>query len=567
MKTMGKIVVSLVSALIIVCVASCGGGGGGKVIGEIDKGEVVYLHVLSDDTPVAVILEEKPGTISTIKEYYLMYGKEKMGPYDSINYSSYDGIQYSANNTSFVYKATVDGQDMCFFVNKEIKELPLLSDYYGVILSPDGKTYAYYTKTNYKYWVIEGDKKNGPYDAIANTHRMQTFKYLADSRLCYAAKINRESYIFIGNKKMGPFNYVNEWYEELMGDGPVLPPQIPFPCFFSDNNEEVAFSVGKRDKAYLLYKNKEFGPFDGVGYVRFQNEGQNISFIGRIGKQKYICVDDNRYGPFDSIVDFIFSPDNKKYACMSFLKGSYDFYLHIGDEKIGPLSYSSQDPIVDSPYFLDNISVNDWVTFLPDGSDYLYKTCYGDETTLHFGKETLGPFPKIGNVVFSNNKKDFAFVVYEDYFYKEGYIVQGQKKVGPYDNIEHLYFLSDGKTLVYTAKIDDKYYVFCGDKKTCPFDYQPSLSLTLDGKAVKYSAELGEEKYVYLGDKKIATFNENGGESISIDYILDDASCFSYSEDYNNVEKVYINGSSYIGRIQDNKIVFCDGKKIMLKNF
>ena len=233
MKRLCKMLVLMEVALILISFASCGGGGGGKVIGDIDKGEVVYLHVLSDDRPVAVILEEKQGTISTIKEYYLMYGKEKMGPFDEIDISA---IQYSENNSSFLFSATIDKKQRYFFINKGEKiELEYIDNdeptpgvyrenikgepyYGGLVISPDGKTYAYYTKTNDKYWVIEGDKKNGPYDAIANTHRMQTFKYLADSRLCYAAKINRESYIFIGNKKMGPFNYVNEWYEELMGD-------------------------------------------------------------------------------------------------------------------------------------------------------------------------------------------------------------------------------------------------------------------------------------------------------------------------------------------------------------
>lgn len=57
-----------------------------EVIGAIEGGEVLTLGAI-EGTPYALVKEERDGLLSTISEYYVLYGEEKAGPYDEVAYN------------------------------------------------------------------------------------------------------------------------------------------------------------------------------------------------------------------------------------------------------------------------------------------------------------------------------------------------------------------------------------------------------------------------------------------------------------------------------------------------
>ena len=50
--------------------------------------DILQVRVLEGDIPVLVVKEEREGFVSTITEYFVIYGKERVGPFDDVGYIS-----------------------------------------------------------------------------------------------------------------------------------------------------------------------------------------------------------------------------------------------------------------------------------------------------------------------------------------------------------------------------------------------------------------------------------------------------------------------------------------------
>ena len=50
-----------------------------------DESDILDVCVDEDNVPALIVKEEREGFVSTIKEYFVIYGKEKMGPYYRVN--------------------------------------------------------------------------------------------------------------------------------------------------------------------------------------------------------------------------------------------------------------------------------------------------------------------------------------------------------------------------------------------------------------------------------------------------------------------------------------------------
>ena len=70
------------------------------------------------------------------------------------------------------------------------------------------------------------------------------------------------------------------------------------------------------------------------------------------------------------------------------------------------------------------------------------------------------------------------------------YVIYGNDKYGPYDDIGKLQFSPDGKTLAYGVKIDDKWYFISGNDKYGPYDEIDDLQFSPDGKTLAYGVKI-----------------------------------------------------------------------------
>lgn len=107
---------------------------------------VFQVGVLEGDIPVLVMKEEREGFVSTITEYFVIYDKEKAGPFDDID-TYY--THFSPDGKNLAYSAEINGK-WYLFVGKE-KAGPF--DYVGYLqFSPDGKTLSFRTEIDKKWY-------------------------------------------------------------------------------------------------------------------------------------------------------------------------------------------------------------------------------------------------------------------------------------------------------------------------------------------------------------------------------------------------------------------------------
>ena len=107
--------------------------------------EVFQVGVLEDDTPVLVVKEEREGFVSTITEYFVIYGKEKIGPFDDV-----DDLNFSPDGKNLIYKAKID-RKWYLFVGKERVGPFDFVDF--PTFSPDGKSLVYEAEIDGKWYT------------------------------------------------------------------------------------------------------------------------------------------------------------------------------------------------------------------------------------------------------------------------------------------------------------------------------------------------------------------------------------------------------------------------------
>ena len=70
-----------------------------------NESDIFQVGVLENNTPVLVVKEEREGFVSTITEYFVIYGKEKIGPFDYVGYTT-----FSPDSKTLSFTAKIDGK-------------------------------------------------------------------------------------------------------------------------------------------------------------------------------------------------------------------------------------------------------------------------------------------------------------------------------------------------------------------------------------------------------------------------------------------------------------------------
>ena len=78
-----------------------------------NESDILNVGVAEDNIPIFVVKEEREGYVSTITEYFIIYGKEKVGPFDEVLY-----FDSSPDGKTLAYDAIVDGENY-IFIGKE----------------------------------------------------------------------------------------------------------------------------------------------------------------------------------------------------------------------------------------------------------------------------------------------------------------------------------------------------------------------------------------------------------------------------------------------------------------
>ena len=116
-----------------------------------NESDIFQVGVLENNIPVLVVKEEREGFVSTITEYFVIYGKEKIGPFDDVL-----SLIFSPDGKTFSFIAKVDGK--CYvFVDKE--KIGPFDDVDFPTFSPDGKTFSFRAVIDGKWYLFVGKEK------------------------------------------------------------------------------------------------------------------------------------------------------------------------------------------------------------------------------------------------------------------------------------------------------------------------------------------------------------------------------------------------------------------------
>ena len=281
MNSIKKLCVSVVFALSVTYLFS------DKVLGYVssfvkNESDILEVGVLEGNVPIFAVKEEREGYVSNITEYFIIYGKEKVGPFDSVM----TPLNFLYDTKTLAYIATID-KKYYIFVGKE-KAGPFDEVIPFIPFSTDGKTFAYIAKVDEKYYIFVDKEKMGAFDEV------RWFSFSPDGKtFAYSAKVDKKWYIFIGKEKIGSFDEASY-------------------CNFSPNGKTLAYSA-KVDKEWYIFVGKEkIGPFYNVGKHTFSPDGKTLAYITMFDGKSYLHVGKEKAVPFNGeMITVNFSDDGK----------------------------------------------------------------------------------------------------------------------------------------------------------------------------------------------------------------------------------------------------------------
>lgn len=98
-----------------------------------NESHILGVGIADDNVPVFVVREERDGYVSTVAECFVIYGKEKVGPFDSV-----DGYTFSPDGKTISYLAIIDRKVYKnIFFNSQVYTGSICGD--KVVYIKDGK--------------------------------------------------------------------------------------------------------------------------------------------------------------------------------------------------------------------------------------------------------------------------------------------------------------------------------------------------------------------------------------------------------------------------------------------
>ena len=446
-------------------------------IGTCDK-NVYKVGFIQNNIPVCFYFEEEQGLISTIKKFYIKIGDNKFGPYNSIEswlFTS-DKIIYTAKQDEN-YGLFINGENVSFY--KELSNFFISNDKQTLIYAFENET-GVYIKTGekeigpfdgIKYFLVNDDKvisyvvneksqfyiyteknKYGPFDDVSD------WKYQGKS-FAYKVENNNKQYIYTEKGLFaGPFDTL--YLKCFSTDGSLLAYEttkknnktksipkisstlwvnnkkieegwlISYVDFTSENEITYTINYDNKPGSTIKFGKKKFGPFRQVRDVALSNDKKQIAFAysydNAPNEDYYLCVGDEKAGPYENLYSITFSPNGNSLAYI--IKKDSDFFLICNQKKYGP--YESIFNII----------------FSENGERFAYTTDENyDNYVLHIDDFCSAAYDFIMNIHFQNNI--IHYTTEKDGIYSNKIILNNKELVGNYLNGQ-LVYLEDGKIFI-----------------------------------------------------------------------------------------------------------------------
>ncbi len=388
----------------------------------------------------------------------------------------------------------------------------------SLVISPDGRRFAYVASEGGKSVVIVDGKREKPYDAV----QPESLQFSPDSQhLAYVAKVGAVTvinlvFVFIPIPAQVPV-----WAVVVDGkEGKSYPAIRSFG--FSPDGQRVAQVAGELIEVHgryiegagmehqigewrIVVDGQEGKAYDSVGRAIFSPDSRRVAYLaGRQilrwpsgGSTERVAVVDGKEGkPYDAILGLKFSPDSQHLAYVA-RTGSLWFGVVDGQEGE---SYSDVGAI--------NLS--------PDAKKVAYVVQVGDKITVFMDQKEGKSYDNIAHVVFSSDSQRLAYVA------RAGdtrvAVVDGEEGK-PYDEITGLSFSPDSRRVAYAARTGTRWVVVLDRVEGMPHDaIEPeSLKFSPDGQRVVYVVRAGDKWTVVVDGKEGKPYDEITGLGFSPD--------------------------------------------------
>lgn len=292
------------------------------------------------------------------------------------------------------------------------------------------------------------------------------------------------------------------------------------------HERRLAFVVEKDSMQYLCIEENRFGPYEYVSDFRWAPDGERYAYVALLDGKRYIHTDTERLGPFDNgkqpVPTMFWTADGRDLIYTQVIDGSY--YHWIGANREGPFRrieyiYSPDrsrvatvciDARSNNVIFLDRErmgpfrSVVDF-TWSPDGSTYAFSAGTGDfPLTFHVHTEEAmyGPYGPV-RIYWSPDCSTIAYQSNENgtrVFYRNGEILGSM----PNEESWSPMCVSSKGTVAYKTRLDGKQYIVAGERRYGPYERIHSMEWSPDGSTLAYVSMADGVWRVHAGEKTIS---------------------------------------------------------------
>ena len=266
-------------------------------------------------------------------------------------------------------------------------------------------------------------------------------------------------------------------------------------------------------------------------------KGKYIYYILTKGGRHYLKLNEEIYGPYDEILDVIFSKNDSKYGWVYKLEDYYFFQFN--GSKFGPYRYIYE------------------AEFSDDGSLFgfayeVWKDSNGfhTESYANIGGEIYGPFSWVSIYFPPKSSKYFLIIEKED----GRYVKSGNKTYGPYNTLYEIASLENDKIYGWSFKdFNNRYYIYFSGKIYGPyFYYAAGPFVSKNGLSFGFVFSCGKDEFYVcfrINDKIYGPYKDPRTSLIQRPYMIvfsPNGSSYAYSVmEGNSKGHLVINGKKF----------------------
>ena len=391
------------------------------------------------------------GATDTVAEHAISFETTKTllsrHPKNSLVYLESEAISPDTAHIAFVAKS-----DMGMFVVRDGKSGKIY-DHVAKgypIFSPRGNRLGYIADRAGKVFVVVDDQEYPGFDGASD------LSFSPDgTRFSYIAQKGKKQVVVLDGKVKNSFDFV----DRVIG------------VIFSPDSRHTAYSglINNKETLFVDGKPQPF-LFDTIEEFMFSPDSKQFAFTGNRDKKYYVIQNSNSFGPFEKAGGLVWSPDSKQLVLVAIKLGKWITVKNGAEIPSGRYYVKTVfNPVKKQYEYL--VPEMTMPVFSPDSSRLAFTMAHGSRYRICVDGE-MGPlFDSVSTPFFSPDSKHLAYigVVSQKQTNNKVLILDGKQVGNRYKHIEPpLVFSPDSSKIAYRAKDKDNKWLVVVNGKEYP---------------------------------------------------------------------------------------------------